>query len=136
LERESVYKAIRDEQFREFVFAMLETGCRPSEVAKVTARHVSQDWTMWIFELKLRLEAEMADGVYALPRDRDAYSTIRGFVGEGHGAADRDHGVAFRAGGGQAGHQVGAAGARLGQSTCFSSPLALDRPNNVHAKSF
>src|SRR5713226_8917533 len=30
-ERESVYKAIRDEQFREFVFAMLETGCRPSE---------------------------------------------------------------------------------------------------------
>src|SRR5262249_61192925 len=37
LERESVYKAIRDEQFREFVFATLETGCRPSEVARVTA---------------------------------------------------------------------------------------------------
>src|SRR5262249_49802377 len=28
-ERELVYKLIRDEQFREFVFAMLETGCRP-----------------------------------------------------------------------------------------------------------
>jgi integrase len=50
LERESVYQAIRDEQFREFVFAMLETGCRPSEVAKVTASHVSSDGSMWIFE--------------------------------------------------------------------------------------
>jgi integrase len=50
LERESVYKAIRDEQFREFLFAMLETGCRPSEVAKVSANQVSHDSTMWIFE--------------------------------------------------------------------------------------
>jgi integrase len=46
-EREFVYDAIRDEQFREFVFAMLETGCRPGEVMGVTAEHVSPDGTMW-----------------------------------------------------------------------------------------
>jgi len=46
-EREFVYNAIRDEQFREFVFAMLETGCRPGEVMAVTADHVSRDGTMW-----------------------------------------------------------------------------------------
>lgn len=35
-EREYVYGLIRDEQFRQFVFAMLDTGCRPSEVMKVS----------------------------------------------------------------------------------------------------
>lgn len=30
--------------------------------------------------IELRIEAKMADCVYILPRDRDAYSTIRGFV--------------------------------------------------------
>jgi integrase len=49
-EREYVYSAIRDEQFRQFVFAMLDTGCRPSEVMKVTALHVSRDGTKWTFE--------------------------------------------------------------------------------------
>jgi hypothetical protein len=33
---------------REFLFAMQQTGCRPSEVAKATARHVSQDWTIML----------------------------------------------------------------------------------------
>src|SRR5262249_52482439 len=40
-EREFVHNAIRDEQFREFIFALLETGCRPGEVMAVTADHVS-----------------------------------------------------------------------------------------------
>jgi integrase len=49
-EREFVYGLIRDEQFRQFVFAMLDTGCRPSEVMKVTAQHVSRDGSRWTFE--------------------------------------------------------------------------------------
>jgi integrase len=49
-EEEFVYSAIRDEQFREFVFAMLETGCRPGEVMSVTADHVSADGKMWSFD--------------------------------------------------------------------------------------
>ncbi|HYV39192.1 MAG TPA: site-specific integrase [Gemmataceae bacterium] len=49
-ERAFVFKMVRDQQFREFVFAMLDTGCRPSEVIAVTAKHVSRDGATWIFE--------------------------------------------------------------------------------------
>jgi integrase len=66
-ERDSVYLAIRDEQFRAFVFAMLETGCRPSEVANVTARHVSQDLTMWILEEHKTDRTGQARIVYLTP---------------------------------------------------------------------
>ena len=49
-EREYVMKTIRDEQFREYVFALLDTGARPGEVMAVTANHVSRDGTRWTFE--------------------------------------------------------------------------------------
>jgi integrase len=49
-EREYVYGLILDEQFQQFVFAMLDTGCRPSEVMKVTAQLVSRDGTRWFFD--------------------------------------------------------------------------------------
>jgi integrase len=49
-EREAVMAAIRDEQFREFFQALLDTGCRPSEVMNVTAAHVSADVTMWVLD--------------------------------------------------------------------------------------
>ena len=49
-ERAYVLGAIRDEQFREYVFALLDTGCRPSEVAAVTANHVTRDGARWVFE--------------------------------------------------------------------------------------
>lgn len=49
-EREFVMKTIRDEQFREYVFALLDTGARPGEVMAVTADHVSRDGTKWTFE--------------------------------------------------------------------------------------
>jgi len=49
-ERTEILGAIRDEQFREFVFAMFETGCRPGEVAKVTAQNVNLDVGIWMFE--------------------------------------------------------------------------------------
>ncbi len=50
-EREYVMKAIPDEQFRDFVFALLDTGCRPGEVMAVTADHVSRDGTRWTFDV-------------------------------------------------------------------------------------
>jgi integrase len=46
-ERLYVYATIRDQQFRDFVFAMLEPGCRPSEVMHVTAADVSPDFSRW-----------------------------------------------------------------------------------------
>lgn len=51
-ERVELYAAIKDQQFRDFVFALQETGCRPSEVRKVTAENVHLDGRVpvWIFE--------------------------------------------------------------------------------------
>jgi integrase len=48
-ERQEVMAAIRDQAFRDFVFAMQETGCRPSEVARVTADHVNLELGVWVF---------------------------------------------------------------------------------------
>jgi integrase len=48
-ERQEVMGAIRDQAFRDFVFAMQETGCRPSEVSRVTAAHVNLELGVWVF---------------------------------------------------------------------------------------
>jgi integrase len=48
-ERQEVMAAIGDQAFRDFVFAMQETGCRPSEVARVTAGHVNLELGVWVF---------------------------------------------------------------------------------------
>jgi hypothetical protein len=48
---------------------------------------------------------EQAHGIHAL-------MDLLQVVCYGHSTADRDHGIAFRVRGGQAGHQVGAAGPR------------------------
>src|SRR5262249_61067884 len=48
-ERQEVMTAIRDQAFRDFVFALQETGCRPSEVARVTATHVNLELGVWVF---------------------------------------------------------------------------------------
>ena len=48
-ERQEVVAAIRDQVFRDFVFAMQETGCRPSEVSRVTAAHVNLELGVWVF---------------------------------------------------------------------------------------
>src|SRR5262249_43958360 len=47
-ERKEILGAIRDQQFRDFVFAMQETGCRPGEVRRVTAEDVNLDAGIWI----------------------------------------------------------------------------------------
>jgi integrase len=49
-ERQEILAAIKDRHFREFVFAMMETGARPGEVRKVTAAHVHLDLGVWIFK--------------------------------------------------------------------------------------
>ncbi len=47
-EQAEILAAIRDQPFRDFVLAMLETGCRPSEVARVTAADVNLELGVWI----------------------------------------------------------------------------------------
>lgn len=48
-ERQEILDAVRDQEFRDFLFAMQETGCRPSEVARVTAANVNLDVGVWVF---------------------------------------------------------------------------------------
>lgn len=49
-ERELLLGAVKDRYFREFLLALLDTGCRPSEVMRVTADDVSRDFTKWVLE--------------------------------------------------------------------------------------
>jgi integrase len=49
-ERQEILAAIKDESFREFVFAMMETGARPGEVRKVSAANVNLEAGVWLFE--------------------------------------------------------------------------------------
>ncbi len=48
VERKEVLGAIRDQQFRDFVFAMQETGCRPGEVRNVIAADVNLEAGIWL----------------------------------------------------------------------------------------
>lgn len=45
----AVVKAIRDDDFRELVEVMRETGCRPKEIRDVEARHFDRDGRCWHF---------------------------------------------------------------------------------------
>ncbi len=49
-ERQEVIGVIREQRFREFVTALEETGCRPSEVARVAAADVDLTLGLWIFK--------------------------------------------------------------------------------------
>jgi integrase len=49
-EGREILAAIKDRHFREFVFAMMETGARPGEVRKVTAAHVNLELGVWVFK--------------------------------------------------------------------------------------
>jgi integrase len=48
-EREEIMTKIVGQAFKDFVFAMQETGCRPSEVARVTAANVDLAQGTWTF---------------------------------------------------------------------------------------
>src|SRR5438128_1432041 len=49
-ERIDILQAIKDQSFRDLVFAMMETGARPGEVRRVTAGHVNLELGIWIFK--------------------------------------------------------------------------------------
>jgi integrase/recombinase XerC len=49
-ERHEVMSAIRDQALRDFEFAMRETGCRPTEVSRVTAAQVNLELGVWLFD--------------------------------------------------------------------------------------
>jgi integrase len=49
-ERQEILRTIPDQHFRDFVFAMQETGARPGEVRKVTAAHANLDLGVWVFK--------------------------------------------------------------------------------------
>lgn len=49
-EWEEILAAVPDQNFREFLKALYLTGCRPSEVARLTAANVNLDLGVWIFE--------------------------------------------------------------------------------------
>jgi integrase len=47
-EQSQIIAAIKDQEFRDFVIAMQETGCRPGEVASVTAENVNLELGVWV----------------------------------------------------------------------------------------
>jgi integrase len=49
-EREEVLATVRDEKFRDFLKTLYLTGCRPSEVARVTAANLALALGVWVFE--------------------------------------------------------------------------------------
>jgi integrase len=49
-EHETITDAVRDEAFKTFLFALRSTGCRPGEVAAVTAEHVNLEAGTWTFK--------------------------------------------------------------------------------------
>lgn len=67
-ERQQILAAIRDQEFRDFVFALQETGCRPGEVRKVTAAEVNLGHGVWVIEHhKTRKKTGLQRVVYLTP---------------------------------------------------------------------
>jgi integrase len=67
-EKREILATIRDKPFRQFVFALYETGCRPSEVARVTARHFDAERGLWVFhEHKTKKKTGKIRVVYLTP---------------------------------------------------------------------
>jgi hypothetical protein len=51
-ERQTVLTGIKDRPFQEFLFALLETGCRPGEARTVCGHHVNLELGAWVFPPK------------------------------------------------------------------------------------
>ncbi|MBX3401721.1 MAG: tyrosine-type recombinase/integrase [Gemmataceae bacterium] len=47
-DRDRIFAAVPDQAFRDFLTALQETGCRPSEIARVTAADVNLDTGVWV----------------------------------------------------------------------------------------
>src|ERR1700677_5085965 len=67
-ERQEIFQAIKDKEFREFVLALQETGCRPGEVARVAAANFNEDLGAWVFQdHKTKKKTGKARVVYLTP---------------------------------------------------------------------
>jgi len=67
-EKAEILGAVKDQQFRDFIFAMQETGCRPSEVARVTATDVDLQQGTWTLQKhKTRKKTGKPRVVYLTP---------------------------------------------------------------------
>jgi integrase len=67
-EKQEILETIKDKPFRQFVRALYETGCRPSEVARVTAAHFDEARGVWVFdEHKTRKRTGRPRVVYLTP---------------------------------------------------------------------
>lgn len=67
-ERSALLAAIRDQEFRDFVFALQETGCRPGEVRRVTAAQVNLELGVWVLEHhKTRKKTGLPRVIYLTP---------------------------------------------------------------------
>ena len=68
-QRREILDAIRDQPFRLFVEAMQESGCRPSEVARVTAADVNLETGVWVLQKhKTAKRTRKPRVVYLTPR--------------------------------------------------------------------
>jgi integrase len=67
-EWEQLFSAVVDPEFKNFLTAMRETGCRPGEVRKVTAAQVHLELGVWILEQhKTRKKTGRSRVVYLTP---------------------------------------------------------------------
>jgi integrase len=82
-ERDFLLEHIPDEQFRDYFFALLETGCRPGEVMRVTARHVSPDGGLWVFDEHKTDHTGQARVVYLTPQMQELTRKLIGLYPEG-----------------------------------------------------
>ncbi len=63
-----LYAAVADQEFRDFLTALRETGCRPGEVRKVTAGNVNLELGVWVLEHhKTRKKTGLPRVVYLTP---------------------------------------------------------------------
>lgn len=63
-----LFAAIRDREFKDFVTALRETGCRPGEVRKVTAAQVNLELGVWVLEHhKTRRKTGLPRVIYLTP---------------------------------------------------------------------
>lgn len=63
-----MFAAVKDQPFRDFLFALRESGCRPGEVRKVTAANVDLDLGIWVIEHhKTRKKTGVPRIVYLTP---------------------------------------------------------------------
>ena len=67
-EWEQLFAAVLDQEFKDFLTAMRETGCRPGEVRKVTAENVNLELGVWVLEHhKTRKKTGLPRVVYLTP---------------------------------------------------------------------